>query len=604
MNSSSVARGESDFSATRRMLVLAGFAVVIGGIGAVLAWALLKLISLFTNIFYFQRFSFGDVSPADNTMGWWSVLVPIAGGLILGLMAKFGSDRIRGHGIPEAIEAIMLNGSRMSFKVAGLKPLSSAISIGSGGPFGAEGPIIMTGGAAGSLLAQFFHFSNAERKTLMIAGAAAGMSAVFATPVAALALAVELLLFEMKPRSLFPVAIASMTAAVVRTRFLGDGPIFPVGQFHYEINWQLAFFCVVSGLAAAALAWIITNMVYLAEDSFQRMPIHWMWWPAIGGIAIGIGGLIFPQALGVGYDVIEELLTTKASLHLILGVLLVKSIIWAIPLGAGTSGGVLAPMLMMGAAVGALLGRFFPDHGTGFWAIIGMAAILAGTMRVPFTSLFFALELTNDMSLLLPLMIATIVAYGTTVLILPRSILTEKISRRGYHITREYAVDPLEVLMVRDVMRTDIAAFPVTMPMEDIDRVARENSNRPGQHLYPVLAEDGTMVGVVTRRTLWAARDNPEFSAADRPLESLSLPEPETVDERDTLRSVLHRIANTGLMSFPVVDANTRELRGMIGLHDMIAAEERTLNEERTRERWLRVRLFGRGSSDKALPVS
>lgn len=375
MSSTHEGNGAGDFTATRRMLVLAGFAVVIGILGAILAWALLRLINLFTNLFYFHQFSWSEASPADNSLGFWAFIVPIIGGLILGLMAKFGSERIRGHGIPEAIEAIMLNGSRMSFKVAGLKPLSSAISIGSGGPFGAEGPIIMTGGAAGSLLAQFFHFSNAERKTLMIAGAAAGMSAVFGTPVAALALAVELLLFEMKPRSLFPVAVASMTAAIVRVSILGHGPIFPVGAFHFEINWQLAFYCMLSGVIAGCLSLVITNMVYLAEDSFQKLPIHWMWWPASGGVAVGIGGLIFPEALGVGYTVIEELLTTDASLHLILGVLLVKSVIWAIPLGAGTSGGVLAPMLMMGAAVGALEGRVVPDHGTGFWALIGMSTL-------------------------------------------------------------------------------------------------------------------------------------------------------------------------------------------------------------------------------------
>lgn len=591
--------GEGDFSATSRMLILAGFAVVIGILGAMLAWALLRLINFFTNIFYFQTLSFGEAHPADHTMGWWSIGVPVIGGLILGLMARFGSERIRGHGIPEAIEAIMLNGSRMTFRVAVLKPISSAISIGSGGPFGAEGPIIMTGGAVGSLLAQFFHFSNAERKTLMIAGAAAGMSAVFATPVAALALAVELLLFEMKPRSLFPVAVASMTAAIFRIQLLGRGPIFPVGQFHFSIDWQLALFCSISGVLAGCLAWVITNMVYLAEDSFLKLPVHWMWWPAIGGIAVGIGGFIFPQALGVGYDVIEELLTTDASIQLILGVLLIKSVIWAIPLGAGTSGGVLAPMLMIGAAAGALEGRVFPDRGTGFWALIGMCGILAGTMRVPFTALFFAIELTHDMSLLLPLMMAATIAYGTTVLILPRSVLTEKISRRGYHITREYAIDPLEVLMVRDVMRTDIAAFPVSMTTEEVRMVARESSNRAGQHLYPVIDDRGKMVGVVTRRTLWTALDDARFAEADRPLETLALGTPQVVTERDTLRSVLNRMADTALLAYPVVSAETGDLVGMIGLRDLVTAEERTLNEERTRERWLRVRLFGRGSQPR-----
>lgn len=592
--------GRADFSATSRMLVLAGFAAVIGVIGALLAWLLLKMINFFTNMFYFHQFSFHDASPADNMLGIWAVFVPIIGGLILGLMAKYGSERIRGHGIPEAIEAIMLNGSRMTFRVAVLKPLSSAVSIGSGGPFGAEGPIIMTGGAAGSLIAQFFHFSNAERKTLMIAGASAGMSAVFAAPVAALALAVELLLFEVKPRSLFPVAVASMMAAIVRLGVLGPGPIFPVPAHTFEMTWQMGVFCALAGLIAGGVAWVITNMVYLAEDSFLRLPVHWMWWPAIGGAAVGIGGLFFPEALGVGYNVIGELLTGEAPMRIVIGVLIVKSIIWAIPLGAGTSGGVLAPMLMMGAGAGALEAHVFPDYGAGFWALIGMCAILGGTMRVPFTSLFFALELTHDMSMLLPLMIAAMVAYGTTVLILPRSILTEKISRRGYHVTREYAVDPLEVLMVRDVMRTDVAAFPLSMAADQVRRIARENPNRRGQHLYPVLNDDGAMVGVVTRRTLWAAMDEPSFARSAHPLQELQLREPETVRPNDTLRSVLNRMAESGLMSFPVVDMESNTLEGMIGLRDMITAEERTLYEERERKRWLRIRLFGRNTQAAA----
>ncbi len=304
-----------DYTATSRMLLLAGLAVVIGAVSAGLAWALLRLIDFFTNLFYFHELSFAERIPAEATLGWLAVFVPIIGGLILGVMARFGSERIRGHGIPEAIEAIMINGSRVGGRVAVLKPISSAISIGSGGPFGAEGPIIMTGGAAGSLLAQFFRFSSSERKTLMIAGAASGMAAVFSAPVAALALAVELLLFEFKPRSLFPVAVASIVAAVLRRPLLGDGPIFPVAQHMAALDGKLLLFCVVAGLAAGILALALTRMVYLAEDAFALLPIHWMWWPAIGGVAIGIGGLIFPEALGVGYGVIGRLLQGDASLY-------------------------------------------------------------------------------------------------------------------------------------------------------------------------------------------------------------------------------------------------------------------------------------------------
>lgn len=266
-------RDLGDFTATSRMLILAALAAVIGAVGAVLAWILLRLIDFFTNLFYYQRLSFEEASPAQNSLGWLAVFIPIIGGLILGLMARFGSDRIRGHGIPEAIEAIMINGSRIGGRVAVLKPVSSAISIGSGGPFGAEGPIIMTGGAAGSLIAQFFRFSSSERKTLMIAGAASGMAAVFAAPVAALALAVELLLFELKPRSLFPVAIASMVAATLRRPLLGDGPIFPVPPHTAMLDARMLFFCILAGFAAGALALVITWMVYAAEDAANPLDV-------------------------------------------------------------------------------------------------------------------------------------------------------------------------------------------------------------------------------------------------------------------------------------------------------------------------------------------
>ncbi|HVL23801.1 MAG TPA: chloride channel protein [Thermomicrobiales bacterium] len=593
-----------DFTATTRMLVISGLAVVIGAAGALLAWALLRLIAFFTNVFYYQRWSFDHVSPADNTLGWLAIFVPIIGGLILGIMARFGSERIRGHGIPEAIEAIMINGSRIGPRVAVLKPVSSAISIGSGGPFGAEGPIIMTGGAVGSLIAQFFRLTSSERKTLMVAGAAAGMAAVFSAPIAALGLAVELLLFEFKPRSLFPVAIASMIAATLRIPLLGGGPIFPVPAHHIDFGATPFLFCVLAGLAAGILALVITRMVYAAEDAFALLPVHWMWWPAIGGIAIGIGGLIFPEALGVGYDVIAELLTGEASMRIIVGVLIVKSIIWAIPLGAGTSGGVLAPMLMMGAALGALESHIFPDYGAGFWAMVGMAAILGGTMRVPFTALLFTVELTHDVEMLLPLMVATVVAYGTTVLFMSRSILTEKISRRGFHITREYSVDPLEVLSVQEVMRTQIVALPQALPSAALEKIADGVDQPRGQHLYPVLDEAGELVAVVTRRELRARLHDPDFANAERPLELLMRPDPVVAHPAEPLRIVAARMAETGLTAFPVVERDAPgNLLGMIGLPDLLRARERQLSDERHRQRWIRIRLF-RGESSPELQAA
>src|SRR6266513_115398 len=335
-----IAEELADFTATTRILTIGAFAIVIGIISAWVALALLTLIGFFTNVFFFQRLSTAPITPEAHTLGPWVILVPVAGALVIGVMARYGSERIRGHGIPEAIEAILINGSRIDPRVAILKPVSSAIAIGSGGPFGAEGPIIMTGGAVGSLIAQFFHMSGAERKTLLVAGAAAGMSATFASPVSAVLLAVELLLFEWKPRSLIPVALASAVAAVLRRYILGLGPLFPVPQHPLFIGPKALFACALVGILAGALSALLTLSVYAAEDAFLKLKFHWLWWPAIGGLVIGLGGLIFPQALGVGYDTIGSLLRGSVTTKVILGVLLVKWFIWAVSLGSGTSGGV------------------------------------------------------------------------------------------------------------------------------------------------------------------------------------------------------------------------------------------------------------------------
>ncbi|HEY7270265.1 MAG TPA: chloride channel protein, partial [Dehalococcoidia bacterium] len=424
----------ADFTADRRVLFLSTIAFGLGLLGAVLALLLIRLIALFTNLFFFQRVSLHNASPQNADLGLFILIVPVVGATIVGFMARYGSERIRGHGIPEAIEAILINGSRVQPKVALLKPVSAAISIGSGGPFGAEGPIIMTAGSFGSLVGQSFHLSASERKTLLVAGAAAGMSATFAAPVAAVLLAVELLLFEWKPRSLIPVAVASLTAFMLRHYLLGAGPLFPVPQHPAFVGVEGILGCLFAGLCAGALSALLTSMVYASEDMFGHLPIHWMWWPSIGAVSIGIGGLFFPRALGVGYDTIGALLQGSLVTKTILGILIVKSLIWSISLGSGTSGGVLAPLLMMGGALGGILALVLPDNGVGFWPLVCMAAVLGGTMRSPFTAVIFAIELTHDFNMIVPLLAAVIVAHGFTVLTLKRSILTEKVSRRGFHL--------------------------------------------------------------------------------------------------------------------------------------------------------------------------
>jgi len=590
-----------DFTTTQRVISLSLLATAIGVLSAFVALALLRMIGLFTNLFFFQRWDTALVSPVDNTLGPFVVLVPVVGALIIGFMARYGSERIRGHGIPEAIEAILISGSRVEPRLAFLKPLSSAISIGSGGPFGAEGPIIMTGGAFGSLIAQFLHFTSAERKTLLVAGSAGGMSATFASPVAAVLLAVELLLFEWKPRSLIPVALASASAAATRRYIIGLGPLFPTPLHPVFIGPGGLLGCVLVGLLAGVLSAILTVAVYAAEDAFRLLPIHWMWWPAIGGLVVGLGGLLFPQALGVGYDMIGALLQGDVAPKVILGILLVKSTIWAVSLGSGTSGGVLAPLLMMGGALGGLEAMVLPNEGVGFWPLISMGAILGGTMRSPFTGVIFSLELTHDVNILLPLLVATVLAHGFTVLTLRRSILTEKVSRRGYHLSREYAIDPLEILLVREVMRTSIVALPVNISPKDLAQQIHSDHSRRGQRLYPVVDNTGHLTGVVTSTNLQELLQEQRADGSSRQLTELVEANPVVAYPDEPLRAVVYRMAETGLTRFPVVERNDpRKLLGMISLTDLLKARVRNLEAEQRRERLLPIRRLARGAREDA----
>ena len=585
-----------DFTTTLRVLPISGLAVVIGAICAFVALALLRLIGLFTNLFYFGRWSTAMVSPVGNHLGWFGVLVPIAGALIIGVMARYGSERIRGHGIPEAIEAILMNGSRVEPKVALLKPISSAISIGSGGPFGAEGPIIMTGGAFGSMIAQLFNLTSAERKTLLVAGAAGGMSATFASPVAAVLLAVELLLFEWKPRSLIPVALASAVAAVLRRYLLGFGPLFPVPEHPLFIGAKALLACVLVGLLAGVLSALLTLSVYAAEDFFQHIPIHWMWWPAIGGLAIGLGGLIFPQALGVGYDSIGNLLQGSVTTKAILGVLLVKWFIWAVSLGSGTSGGVLAPLLMMGGALGGLEAMFLPKEGAGFWPLISMGAILGGAMRSPFTSIVFAFELTHDANVFLPLLVSSVIAHAFTVLTLKRSILTEKVARRGYHLSREYSIDPLELLFAREVMRSKIATLSGASTLREVQHSLRAD-HRQKQRLLPVVDSEGRLTGVVTRGSVREASERGGETVLDKGLSELARASVLVAYPDEPLRLVVHRMAEKGITRLPVVERDSHKLLGLVSLDDLLKARSRHLEEERRREQTLRFRFPGGGKN-------
>ncbi len=576
-------RHQRDFGLDRRVLFLAGIAVVIGGISTVAAYVLLNLIHFFTNLFFFQTLSFADRSPATHTLGIAVVMVPVIGGLIVGLMARFGSDKIRGHGIPEAIEAILFGKSKMSAKVALLKPLASGIVIGSGGPFGAEGPIIMTGGAIGSLIAQHFHVSAAERKTLLVAGATAGMTAVFGTPVAAVLLAVELLLFEWRPRSLLPVILACAVAGFARPLLLEPGPLFPLHTDPVGLSALLV--CIVAGLLSGALSSAMSVALYWIEDHFHALPLHWMWWPALGAVAVGIGGYFEPRALGVGYDVIADLLNHHLAMSTVLALLAVKAIIWVIALGSGTSGGVLAPLLMLGAGLGTAIAYVVPGSDPTLWPLVCMAAVLAGVLGAPLTAAVFALGLTGNFNAFLPLLLATGISYGFTVLVMRRSIMTEKIARRGLHIYREYSVDPQERMFVEEVMTREAVTIPASLSLAEI---ASAYFGVTQQHrAFPVCDTNGKLVGMLDRGALLTHLDKHEGTT---PIGELLTPSTSLLAfSTETCQSIARRMAAHHVERLPVVaDVSSLQLIGIVSRSDLVKPAHTVFHEEHVRERLAR----------------
>lgn len=574
----------SDFTTDTRVLALVGLALIIGVISSLVAYLLVWLINVFTNLAYYQRFTADSASPTGNQLGLWAAFIPMLGGLIIGLMARYGSEKIRGHGIPEALEAIIIGRSRMDPKVAILKPISSAISIGTGGPFGAEGPIIMTGGALGSLFAQFFRLSSVERRTLLAAGAAAGMSAIFAAPFAAVLLAIELLLFEWKPRSFIPVALAAAVASALRVPLLGAGPIFPIAP-HSITNLEDLAFGLLVGLLAGLVSGLVTNLVYWFEGLFDRLPIHWMWWPAIGGLGVGLIGLVDPRVLGVGYELIHELLRGELVGAALIGLLISKSLAWSLALGSGTSGGVLAPLLMIGGVLGTLEAQWIPAGNASLWAMVSMAAMMGGTMRAPFTAIAFALEVTHDLNALPVLLVGCIAAEAVTVLIMRRSILTEKVARRGHHIAYEYDVDPFTTQQVGDVMDKHPATVLATMSVAELSaRIANDDPELARRQGTPVVDAQGALVGLITRGDLvHALAMDPEgnltvLEAASRNLIVAYPDEPLKVAVAKMLKSNIGRL--------PVVSRdNPRQLVGYFGRSGLLEARSRKMQEEELRER-------------------
>ena len=581
-----------DYSANSRILYTSSLAAGLGAVSAVLAWMLLEMISLCTNLFYFQRWSFIERDPWQAGRHWWLILMPVLGGLIVGLIARYLSPRVRGHGMPEAVETIVFNGGRVQPRVAILKPIATAISIGSGGPFGAEGPVIITGGAVGSVLGQLLPMTGSERTVLMVAGASAGMAATFNCPMSAILLAVEIFLFEWKPRSLVPVAIACVTAGAVRRLLLGPDSVLQMVPTGAPVYHSAMLGALVLGIVGALVAAGLSKSVHFFESMFEHLPIHWMWWPAIGGVVVGLCGYIFPESLGIGHSVLQQLISGDAGWKLLAGILVLKSLSWSFSLGSNTAGGILSPLLMIGGALGAALGHLMPLMSTGAWVLVGMCAVLSAAIGAPLTSAMLALELTHNGGLMLPVLLSCVAAYAVSVLVMPRSMLTENLSRRGLHLSREFGADPLEAILVSQAMHTSVFALPEDATRKDAADWLRKMDERGGeawshwQRLFPLVDSEGRLTGTLTRAQLIAAARKEDLST---PLAVDANRNPKTVSPVTTLRACAMSMAESKLTSYPVVSADGK-LLGVMTITDLLKGRSEEAHRESDRERVLRLR--------------
>lgn len=585
----------------RRTILLCGLALIIAILAALIAQVLVHLIGFMTNIAYFGRFSFETVSPAGHSLGLWAIGVPVLGGIGVGLMARFGSKAIRGHGIPEAMEQVLTNESRIPPRMTFLKPLSAAVAIGTGGPFGAEGPIIATGGALGSLIGQVLHTTAMERKTLLACGAAAGMSATFGSPVSAVLLAIELLLFEYRARSLAPVALAASAAAGVRILFEGTGPVFPIPELATVSGASIAAY-IVLGVLIGVVSIFVTRAVYAIEDAFEHLPIHWMWWPTIGAVVIGIVGVVEPKTLGVGYTNITDIVSNKLTLQAVIILCALKFVSWSIALGSGTSGGTLAPLFTIGAGLGAVFGALgaalVPQASIDLRiaALVGMAAMFAGASRAVLASAVFAFETTLQPLGLLPLLGGCTASYLVSSIFMRNSIMTEKISRRGVRVPLEYSADLLDQIMVSDVATTRLISVNANDRIETVRQWLRVQAAETTHQGYPVLNEKGTLVGVVTRRDLLDASLDPSKTV----LEVVRRP-PVIVYSDCTLRDATDHMVNHGVGRLPVIRRNSGgALVGILSRSDILSSYRRRIREDGHATTTLCMSaLFGRTDSNR-----
>lgn len=572
----------------KRLIVISCLSVAVAAAISIIAKILIYLINLVTNISFYGSFTLGFHSPANNHLGVWVIIIPAIGGILVGIMAFYGSKAIRGHGIPEAMEQILVNESNIKPSITFLKPISSAIAIGTGGPFGAEGPIIATGGALGSTLGQLFKITANERKIILAAGATAGMSAIFGTPIAAVFLAIELLLFEFSPKSILPVALACITGAAGHHLLFEAGPVFPMPDLLTPSNLALGIYSFM-GIIIGFLSLGVTKIVYVIEDVFEELPIHWIWWPAIGGLAVGVIGFFAPHTLGVGYDNITGILSGRWPLTLICTLCLCKFMSWAIALGSGTSGGTLAPLLTIGGAAGAIIGSItlilFPNSGVSIpmAALIGMSAMFAGASRAYLTSITFALEATMQSHALLPLLGACTAAYMVSFFLMENTIMTEKIARRGIFTPDSFEPDVLQKMHVSQVISDEGTVINVNNSIADVRSWV--NANSITDNYFIIVNNDGEFSGTLKLTDIYSSEFDPEASLQAMLKKEIS----SSVNSTDTLRYAMETMSKTEVEVLPVLSPTDHKVIGILSYRDIISAFK--IDADKTQHPYVKISL-------------
>jgi H+/Cl- antiporter ClcA len=567
----------------RRIFIICLMAIGVAIAISLIAKFLIYLIYFITNVSFYGRFSIAHSTPAANTMGWWVILIPAAGGIIVGLMALYGSKAIRGHGIPEAMEQILVNQSKIKPTITYLKPISSAIAIGSGGPFGAEGPIIATGGALGSTLGQIARISHNERKILLASGATAGMAAIFGTPIAGIFLAIELLLFEFSPRSIIPVTMACITGAAGHHFLFEKGPVFPVGHEIALASNTALFAYSILGLIMGFVAVFTTKIVYWIEDTFEKIPVHWMWYPAIGGLFVGVIGYFAPKTLGVGYENITDVLSGNLTLSVVASLCIFKFVSWAVALGSGTSGGTLAPLLTIGGAAGILIAhvilRLFPHSGITFSlaALVAMSAMFAGASRALLTSIVFALESTGQSNALLPLLAGSIAAYFVSFFLMESTIMTEKITRRGVKTPDSFEPDILENISVGQVMCDDGLILSEDNTIGEVRQWLEQESGYNSNY-FIVTSKNNEFMGTISSSNLWSNHHD-----TTKPVGSLIKRNNISISAHSSLRTAVEMMARENIDLLPII-SNDNKVTGILSYKDILSAYKKDTENDMTKQ--------------------